>query len=599
MKERMSLHKWYGSSVRIPRLGTAFFAHFVVSSLGLTNSILERFMRQEVRVKFARMSKSASAYADQENNLIMVNQDFLEGVFPQASSNNSSQVITIILGIEVHETGHFAFSPKDLQEYIDFIDAGKTTPYHEETAKVISNVIEDLYIEAELDRCVPSLTWMVEQMNEFFFSDDIAAKTIEQVTYLDSAPATMIEVLNLLNLLVLTKSQREFALNPFLTSLVEGIRSAKEMTSYEDRKVLALSIYDTVMANVSNEEMEKCNSESAAMKKLLDEVMEFMKGLTASHEDRDEDMKRKIVKGEFTVLHESGVCRAVTDYQEKTKDAVFTVTEEQEWTSSSSAWVPTTLFVEEIMKPDTEEMEVDARYHDLAQIARQRATVNKPYGEDRNRGTHLRKLYRIATDQKIFAEQIAMRHYKPMQVCILVDCSGSMGSGYGSRLYEACSAALGAAMGLSAGHCDVAVYGHTAEILGGSDVTICRAKSFNESLSLLSQRMSSMSKTMTLQNRDGFAIQYVAEKLTDKRKRRVLVVISDGAPYAHFGYESDGIRHTKNAVENVRSKGIDVFSISITSGAASTNAHIYGKAWNVCNDDPHVIADLMSKLLMS
>ena len=246
---------------------------------------------------------------------------------------------------------------------------------------------------------------------------------------------------------------------------------------------------------------------------------------------------------------------------------------------------PTTLFIEKTPNLSSKAMEADARYQRLAEVGRQQAVVNRPYGQDKTRGTHIRKLYRIGTDSKIFAEPLNMKMAKPMQVMIVVDCSSSMSGVIG----RACEAALGAANGLAEARCEVAVFGHTAESLGGSEVTIHRFKDFNEPISVLPYRLRG-SFSMS-QNRDGFAIWYLAKKLRDSRRRRLMIVISDGAPQASSYGGSPGIQHSKQVVDEARQAGIDVMSISITESAHRANRVIYGERNDVYDRDPHVIED--------
>jgi nitric oxide reductase activation protein len=248
---------------------------------------------------------------------------------------------------------------------------------------------------------------------------------------------------------------------------------------------------------------------------------------------------------------------------------------------------------------------LDKRYARLAEVARQRATVNKPYGEDRNRGTHIRKLNRIATDQKIFSEKISMREHKPMQVIILVDFSGSMrstvdGKARGtsvSRLEAACSAAAGAAKGLAESRCEVAVYGHTACLDEASNVVVWKFKGFNDSLDSMMYRINQTSTLLTRENKDGYAIQYVGRKFTSRTRKKLLIVISDGSPLAPHYHGAAANEHTQQQVDKLRKQGIEVLSISISDDARYVNDRIYGKKNNIFNESPHVIEEVIKALL--
>jgi hypothetical protein len=352
------------------------------------------------------------------------------------------------------------------------------------------------------------------------------------------------------------------------------------LTHFPDRQHLTLSIYNKVMCNLKEEEQEGEGQVA------LDDVGGKAEGF--------------VKKDAEEVKAESHYVKNLNRQIEMLENDKVTLIEDF---SDDSSITPTTVYIERVLSPGPA-VQMDARYQRLAEIGRQHATVNRPYGEQRVRGSNIRALHRIATDQKIFAEPLSMRNYKPMQVVILVDCSGSMDTGVdgtGKLRYElAREAALGAAYGLVHAHCDVAVYGHTAETLSGTEVSIFRFKGFKEPITVLSPRLGGIHVTSDImnQNRDGYAISYVSKKLADKRKRRLLIVISDGQPLASYGYSGTAaVQHSKNVVDGVRKQGIDVLSISITENARRANDTIYGAKNNVFNKDPNVIEDIVRALV--
>ncbi|MRG85823.1 vWA domain-containing protein [Salinibacillus xinjiangensis] len=66
-------------------------------------------------------------------------------------------------------------------------------------------------------------------------------------------------------------------------------------------------------------------------------------------------------------------------------------------------------------------------------------------------------------------------------------------------------------------------------------------------------------------NRDGFAIRYVAEKLTKQiAQHKFLLVLTDGKPAA-FDYFQNGVMDTKQAIQEVEKKGIHTIGIQMDS----------------------------------
>lgn len=572
MEEKMTLEKWYGSSVRIPQYWQHQYVGFVASCLGLVRSIIRRKKDLSVCVRFSAVETAA---ADQENGLILINESYLNGEFKLGLPVlERSKTVAVLLGIVVHECGHFAYTPPDAMS-ASIKHLLTKTPYakSEDVAKTVANIVEDIYIEAELDRDVPSLSWTVQEANNLFFHDKFAQRVEGEALSIEGAPQHLSGVAAVLNLLVLAKTREDVITTAFTEPLFAEVKRAKNLPRFEDRLALSLSLYNQVMCEVKEEECKGGHG-----KKALLEVEKTSKGLTA---------KGATLREKASVLA-NPINNTISKLDEGEVD--FADSEMAE----SYGFTPTPLVVEYALSSG-KEVEVDERYAALAEVARQRAVVNHPYGLDKKRGRDIRKLYRIATDGKIFAEQVSMNAYKPMQVAILVDCSGSM---EGNRILDAIRAATGAALALAEAHCDVAVYGHTADQDGILSTTIYKAKGFREPLAGLESRMGAMLSSDLIENRDGYAIEYVGKKFTDKRKRRVLIVLSDGAPMANGGYTGTGaFKHTKDAIQRVRQLGVDVLSISITPTANYTNSGMYGEQWNVYNEDPNVIGKIVSTLL--
>ena len=107
-------------------------------------------------------------------------------------------------------------------------------------------------------------------------------------------------------------------------------------------------------------------------------------------------------------------------------------------------------------------------------------------------------------------------------------------------------------------------------------------------------------------NRDGYSIRLVSEKLLQRSEnQKFLLVFSDGEPAA-FGYEQNGIVDTHEAVLEARKKGIEVINIflangEIDEGQQKTIQNIYGKySILVSNIEelPEVLFPLLKKLLL-
>jgi nitric oxide reductase activation protein len=599
-KERMNLHAWYGSSVRIPAIGTHSFTGFAISSLGIVTSIVREAIGKNIRVRFM---KGGTAHADWDNYVIAINENYLRGNVrgDDYPTLESDEALTNIMGIEVHEAAHFAYSPRTLLPFVDHIKRYTKSAYQEDIAVTLSNIIEDIYVEAEVDREIPSLTWMLDCMNDIFFSQYDEKDTILKAQHVTAAPSSLMEVSLALNAIIFAKTRVSVATTPFLANLFALARSATEMQFLQERIALSLKIYDVLMEKITQEECYNPDGteeegdaggskdkKSGEVQRALSESKRMAEGVTASHEGGDVPKAVDPVSGSSSRIESSlekiADMKISMDLTEGDEDSTF-------------------IFLEKEL-PLADPLSItDTRYYALTEIARQRSSVNRPYGLDKARGHSMRKLYRIATDSKIFAEPVSMSTYQPMEVILLIDFSGSMtheGSQRGvSRIEEAFFAALGAAQALVEARCSVAVYAHTADIYTENEVVIHKCKGFNESITTLSPRLGyALMSDGKCENRDGYAIRYVAAKFSRGLRKKLLIVISDGEPAAnnYCGYKAE--QHAKTEVEKVRERGIDVLSISITAEAARANNFIYGREKNVYNRSPHVISEIVRSLIV-
>jgi nitric oxide reductase activation protein len=107
-------------------------------------------------------------------------------------------------------------------------------------------------------------------------------------------------------------------------------------------------------------------------------------------------------------------------------------------------------------------------------------------------------------------------------------------------------------------------------------------------------------------NRDGFAIRLMSERLMQRsEKQKFLLVFSDGEPAA-FGYEQNGIVDTHEAVLQARKQGIEVINVflsndEIEEAQRKMIENIYGKFSILVSDVeelPDVLFPLLRRLLI-
>lgn len=81
-------------------------------------------------------------------------------------------------------------------------------------------------------------------------------------------------------------------------------------------------------------------------------------------------------------------------------------------------------------------------------------------------------------------------------------------------------------------------------------------------------------------NRDSGAITLVSHKFDNNDSKKILFVMSDGAPTDYDYYKEDGYELTSAAANTARAAGIQVYSLSLVNSVTHTNNRIYGKEFN-------------------
>jgi hypothetical protein len=584
-KQKMTMGKWYGRSYAFPPLNSYYAKTFIFSSVGLVRSICSQNLNISPRICFM---STGTAMAVHEQNKIYINENFLVGDFPSGRKKDLETILSVVLGIIVHEIAHFAYSADDLTPYSGYIKENSPCKYHEKIALTLGNIVEDIFIEAEIDREVPSLTWMIEAANDVMFDEAFEEKAMAESAHVEEAPNKLEDVNAILGALILAKTRIYVDSTAYIQGLFNQALSATEAVSLQNRKEIALSLYNQVMERIEEEEKQCSGAQSAAQSKTL----VLSSGMMADHSQEAAKTEKQM---ESVPVNPGGWAQEVKEQLEQTEECTTSFLDE----GAGEAM----LTIEEPIPAGAKAVEIDQRYEALAQIARQNSVINRPYGEDRNRGNRIRKLYRIATDSKIYAEPAQFKNYEPMEVVIGVDCSGSMTYGLeagGSRLLQAWRAACGAALALTEGKCSVAVYGHTADINTRESLNIYCAKGFNDDINILPYTAQTIiSERTTYENRDGSAIRYLAQKFQSRTKKRLLIVFSDGAPSANQYRGDPAVEHSTQAVRYVRSQGIEVLSISLTDGASRVNQKIYGIDKDIYNEDPNVIERIVESIILA
>lgn len=222
------------------------------------------------------------------------------------------------------------------------------------------------------------------------------------------------------------------------------------------------------------------------------------------------------------------------------------------------------------LQPDRYAKEEYEVYHqELDRIARRVKKNLDKVIKQRRRGDVKKGLYvgkqfdaphAYRKDKRIFSQKILPENIPDMEVCVLVDCSGSMSSD--DRMEQARNCAYITWQFCSEMQIPCSVYGHTTNWHPETHVKInCVAHPMNidsdDGKRIFMLRADA-------DNRDGWAVNFCGEALTKSTAtNKLLLIISDGLPAADGYYGPAAKRDIQDVVKKFKQKGIKIVTAGI------------------------------------
>jgi len=185
---------------------------------------------------------------------------------------------------------------------------------------------------------------------------------------------------------------------------------------------------------------------------------------------------------------------------------------------------------------------------------------------------------------------------KPLDICLLVDESGSMGYSKMKKARE-CAIALREALKDNQA-LNLWVFGHTADGYDWDDkmatnMSVYWSPTYQQDL----KAMGAMRARS--ENRDGMAILASADKVKSESpstsSNKLMIVISDGEPSADKYRFNIGVPHTKKCVRHIEGQGWSVIQIGISGARESSMAQMFTNY--VIVDDTEKLSTEVSKII--
>ena len=566
------------------------------------------------------------SYSNMERGTIYVDGSLLK---------TNDDKLDVVAGLSIHEKLHLVHT-KPLIKWEKAYAYGKNlTGVESKLLHNIGNIVEDEFIESQLAKTHAGFVSYIQKVKEHYFE-----KHGDKIEKCDDPFG---DVLNTLLAMVrypqvITKERRKKHakhIQFFARALTNALRSR------EDSLIAIESLYDYMRQLAKKQaEASKEVSEEEMMKRAeekLGEILEsFGEGkaeLSADDiskmkdrifEDEKKDAERHSRYGESRIIADGteAMTDELIDYEKtmgKISDALDGAIKkledsdysEEKWDAGKSLGLKIgTKVTWRNQKAETEQSRED--YQDaLSQMKGAISGLKRRidlYGDtkihtirNQKRGRLDKKmLHKIPLGREDLFKNIVIDEDKPLDVCLLVDESGSMGHSKMKRARETAIALREALKDNQA--LNLWVFGHTADGYawdgkGDTNMSIYWSPTYQTDLNAMGAMRARS------ENRDGMAILSSADRVKSETSspagNKLMIVISDGEPSADSYRGGTAINHTKKVVSHLEGQGWSIIQIGIRGAHTATMSRMF-KNWIYVEEDselPNKVGRVIRKVI--
>jgi Mg-chelatase subunit ChlD len=575
-------------------------------------------------VKHTLNFSTNKSYSNMERGTIFVDGSLLK---------DNDDKLDIVAGLSIHEKLHLVHTQPLIRWEKSYAYEKKLSGVESKLLHNIGNIVEDEFIESQLAKTHAGYVEYIQKVKEHYFE--------KHGDKIEKCEDPFGDVLNTLLAMVrypqvITKERRKKHakhIQFFARALTNALRSREESLKAIE------SLYD-YMRQLAKKQAEatKGADEEEMMKRAEEKLDEILgtyeeKGMSGELSADDiEKMKDRLLRderseaerhsryGDQQVMRDGteAMTDELVDYEKtmgKISDALDGAIKELEdsdyseekWDKGKTLGLKVSNKITwRNQKANTERSKND--YQDaLVQMKGAISGLKRRidlYGDtkihtirNQKRGRLDKKmLHKIPLGRDDLFKNIVIDEDKPLDVCLLVDESGSMGHGKMKRARETAIALREALKDNPA--LSLWVFGHTADGYawdgkGDTNMSIYWSPTYQTDMSA----MGAMSARC--ENRDGMAILSSADRVkhetTSPSSNKLMIVISDGEPSAsqYRGYTA--INHTRKVVKHIESQGWSVIQVGISGAREHTMCDMF-KNW-IYIDDSSQLVNKVSRII--
>ena len=546
----------------------------------------------------------------------------IDGNLLKTSDDN----LDITCGLAIHEKLHLVHSKPLYRWQKKYFSEHRMSYGEQDLFHSIENIIEDEYIERQLHKTCAGFVTYIEAVKKHYFEDKKSA--------LKEQDDEFANVINTLLMLVrypsLLDNDRRKRHAPHIRYFVSTLKTGLDSREDTYKCIQAIYIYMKNVFEKLNEGKSKDEKKEAmdrATKKLDDIKKDFGRDGAELPKEMEEELKKSLLeemtkrlKRESKYSKDEDLIKSIrisesdladynklvdklgeriledmkdileTDYEEMTIDKNMRPSSKHSKVTWQRA-IPTDnhgmIYGDDsiVMKKETSKLK---RKIDLYGGTQKLTIRNQKRGR-----IDKRMLHRIPMGRVDLFKNTIIKTDNPLDVCILVDESGSMG---GWTMREARRAAISMKEALSDNEkLKQWVFGHTADRNGKGETEMTEYWS----PTMKDRPLAMGGMRAKYENRDGTAIVASADRVKAQShtpaQNKLMIIFSDGDPSADRYRGKEAYDHTASCVKHVEARGWNVIQVGFAGAREGTMKHCF-KNW-VYVPDQDTLADKVSKII--
>jgi len=564
--------------------------------------------------------KTDTGYTNMETGHIVIDGSLLK---------ESDTNLDMTCGLAIHEKLHVVHS-KPLHRWMKEMMANPKVKYGErELLHSICNIVEDEYIERQLSISCPGYVHFLEKVKDHYFGGDSKATEDSGHEFTDIINTLLLLVRYPSNISDARKKAHSPHIRYFMSELKDGLNDRESTYNCITNIWMYLKNVWEDIGDDSPDEEKMHDEATKAADSYMDKIKADYKdmGITLPPESKLDKMHESVYEDEFS--------RLMRDHSYDAEHAMAKALRKSETDKADYASLAKGLSgrmlkaINDLAESDYHEIKIDrsiaisAKQRKISWVkAKQTDLSVRTYKEDtdavrteinklkrkidlygnttqltiRNQKRGMldkRMLHRIPTGRMDLFKATITNEDKPLDVCLLVDESGSMGH---YTMTKARQAAIAIKEALSDNSMlNLWVFGHTAD-----EHERGMTEMYEYSSPTMQDRPMAMGGMRAkYENRDGNAIiastMKVKSESSTPHAQKLLIMLSDGEPSADKYRGDISYSHTAKCVKYAESRGWNVIQVGF-AGARKYSMDKMFTNW-VYIDDTDKLGDEVSKII--